>query len=381
MLSTRANPGAAVILSMAILFAGCLGGTPPAPKLSVTILSGGQVDAQPNWTVGWAVEVFQSVGENQTVTLSAEPPSGWTSRVIKSELNFTHGGEKHVTFVLVNIPDTQANGSYSVKFHASLGGERAEATATVVVSRPETNLLKNGTVVQMDYVGFLENSEVFDTSIWAVANSSIDKTPDFRNNSLPRTIADYKTFSLSLGARQVIQGWDLGLVGMGLNQHKALIVPPELAYGIFVEQNFSLMETMPIYNTTTADAFRASTGFEAQEDAEFADPDYGWTVRVVNVDNATKTVTVQNLPNTNATYTPYGVNATVKNISSMGGANGTFELHWTPVLNETTNNHLDDGVVTQINETAFTVKWQTNHRQPLAPKTLYFLVYARSTTG
>jgi FKBP-type peptidyl-prolyl cis-trans isomerase len=38
-------------------------------------------------------------------------------------------------------------------------------------------------------------------------------------------------FSFTLGAHQVIKGWDLGLLGMCLGEGRRLTIPPELAYG------------------------------------------------------------------------------------------------------------------------------------------------------
>ncbi len=67
---------------------------------------------------------------------------------------------------------------------------------------------KKGDTVSVHYVGVLENGTKFD--------SSVDRgTP----------------FEFSLGAGQVIPGWDIGVEGMKIGEARKLVIPSELAYG------------------------------------------------------------------------------------------------------------------------------------------------------
>jgi FKBP-type peptidyl-prolyl cis-trans isomerase len=67
---------------------------------------------------------------------------------------------------------------------------------------------KDGDKVEVNYVGALTNGTKFD--------SSYDRgTP----------------FSFTLGAGQVIQGWDQGVVGMKVGEKRELIIPPDIGYG------------------------------------------------------------------------------------------------------------------------------------------------------
>ena len=67
---------------------------------------------------------------------------------------------------------------------------------------------KAGDEVSVHYTGWLENGKKFD--------SSIDRK---------------QAFQFSLGARQVIAGWDEGVAGMKTGGIRRLIIPAELGYG------------------------------------------------------------------------------------------------------------------------------------------------------
>lgn len=70
---------------------------------------------------------------------------------------------------------------------------------------PEASLYS---VLEVHYTGKLENGSVFDSSI-----------------------GRDRTFRFTLGAGQVIPGWDQGIRGMRPGGKRLLTIPPELAYG------------------------------------------------------------------------------------------------------------------------------------------------------
>ena len=67
---------------------------------------------------------------------------------------------------------------------------------------------KNGDLVSVNYTGTLPDGTKFDSSL------NPGRTP----------------FEFTLPG-QVIQGWNLGLVGMKVGEERKLTIPPELAYG------------------------------------------------------------------------------------------------------------------------------------------------------
>jgi peptidylprolyl isomerase len=99
-------------------------------------------------------------------------------------------------------------------FASSLGVNLAQSTKLPSgmyyrdVTAGTGTILAAGQAVTVHYVGAFANGQVFDSR-------QAPSTP----------------FRFTLGAREVIAGWDQGLVGMKVGGRRQLIIPPELAYG------------------------------------------------------------------------------------------------------------------------------------------------------
>ena len=68
--------------------------------------------------------------------------------------------------------------------------------------------VKNGDLVSVHYKGTLEDGTEFDSS--------------YKHN---------QPFEFTVGASEVIKGWDLGLVGMKVGEKRKLTIPSDLGYG------------------------------------------------------------------------------------------------------------------------------------------------------
>jgi FKBP-type peptidyl-prolyl cis-trans isomerase 2 len=82
--------------------------------------------------------------------------------------------------------------------------------------------VKNGYNISVDYVGSYENGKVFDTSIESVAKA----------NGLFKQGARYEPLNFTVGKKQVIEGFDEGVIGMKKGETKNLTISPEKAYPI-----------------------------------------------------------------------------------------------------------------------------------------------------
>lgn len=92
---------------------------------------------------------------------------------------------------------------------------------------------KAGESITVDYEGTLTDGTVFDSS---------------KTHGTP--------FTFVLGAGQVIQGWDQGVLGMKVGGKRKLVIPPELAYGSKgqgpIPPNATLSFTIDLLSVTPA---------------------------------------------------------------------------------------------------------------------------------
>ena len=71
---------------------------------------------------------------------------------------------------------------------------------------------KSGDTVSMNYTGMLADGTVFDSNV----------DPKFNH---------VQPFVFTIGAGQVIKGWDIGVAGMKVGEQRKLVISPDYGYG------------------------------------------------------------------------------------------------------------------------------------------------------
>jgi len=171
--------------------------------------------------------------------------------------------------------------------------------------------VQTGDQVLINYTGQYSNGLIFDTSMLQVASNNVTypKAPEFTW----RGASNYKPLNVtSVGNGQIIAGLVDGIIGMGANSTRTVVVPPSLGYG---QLNNSSLVYLPVYqnitmiHTITSSQFTSKFGFTPATGYVFRDPFWGWNVTVLGLGNGTVTYEYEPLPG--MTLFPYTMNSTV----------------------------------------------------------------------
>ncbi|MBW3019432.1 FKBP-type peptidyl-prolyl cis-trans isomerase [Candidatus Woesearchaeota archaeon] len=90
------------------------------------------------------------------------------------------------------------------------------------VLEPKSEVAEGNTVA-VNYIGYLDNGTVFDSSLPDWQNENISQDSEFS--------ADFKTLSFIAGSGQMIKGVDKAVIGMKQGEVKTIRISPEDAYG------------------------------------------------------------------------------------------------------------------------------------------------------
>lgn len=90
--------------------------------------------------------------------------------------------------------------------------QNIEGVKITIIKEGTGVVAKAGDAVAMNYTGMLTDGTVFDSNI----------DPKFNH---------VEPFVFTIGAGQVIKGWDVGVAGMKVGEQRRLLIQPDFAYG------------------------------------------------------------------------------------------------------------------------------------------------------
>ncbi len=117
-----------------------------------------------------------------------------------------------ITIKYKNNPPVSENTQAVQDQNTNMPTQTQEGVKITVLKEGTGAVAKSGDTVAMNYTGMLTDGTVFDSNI----------DPKFNH---------VQPFIFTLGAGQVIPGWDQGIAGMKVGEQRKLEILPELAYG------------------------------------------------------------------------------------------------------------------------------------------------------
>jgi FKBP-type peptidyl-prolyl cis-trans isomerase 2 len=254
---------------------------------------------------------------------------------------------------------------------------------------PTVEVVVNGDSVKVNYIGRLDDGRVFDTSLWDVASNDALYPKSLSFNL--RAQSAYTPLQFTVGAGQMITGFDQGVLGMSVDETKVITVPPDEGYG---DMNASLLFTMPllvlapVYDITNYTIFYSVYSEVPKAGMVVQDPLYGWDILVVDANSKSDTVLLMNKPMVGQKFAVYGEPdstpptgwyAEVVSVdSAAAGGNGIIEMRnllTSADAGMVEGYDLSKGLtfyVDMVDEPAGT--FRMNYNNELLGKTLYFTV-------
>jgi len=116
-----------------------------------------------------------------------------------------------LVFITINkkSPATSQAGNEAQE---SMNIQQVEGVKIVVIREGSGEMAKDGDMVDMNYTGTLTDGSVFDSNV----------NPKFGH---------VEPFTFTIGAGEVIKGWDVGITGMKVGEKRTLEIAPDYAYG------------------------------------------------------------------------------------------------------------------------------------------------------
>ncbi|MEW5761118.1 MAG: FKBP-type peptidyl-prolyl cis-trans isomerase [Candidatus Thermoplasmatota archaeon] len=352
-----------------IAFSGCI--FPEKAKISlpaeIKIINNKQkISAGNNTTF---IATLKNKVDNDTFYLSTTSiGSGWNIWLNKNDFILDNEAEAGV-FIFVESSKNVPIGKYSFSLICELKDAGEKVSKSIYIEIIEKKDVEKGKKVKVDYFGYLGDYKIFDTSIEEIGNNkNIPKAESFRERH------DYEPLEFLVGSGDMIQGFDAGVVGMGIGETKRIKVESREGYGKFENATINMTETINVYETMNLTDFKKIYKVnDIKPNMVFVHSFWKWyiTILALNEEN----LTFINMPNIGEKIKPYGWDTIVLSINSSANSGlGEIVLFHKPMkgMNMTYANEFP-GVVKDIVDDKIYIEYNSSTHK-LGKEVLYFVV-------
>lgn len=121
-------------------------------------------------------------------------------------------------------------GGQVITYKLDWAGGEPKVFSGLMTAKPDENktddkdVAKEGDVVRVDYIGWLDNGRVFDSTITGWKNKNVSSNTSFEGMETTPLI-------FTIGSGQVVAGFDAAVRGMKVGEEQVVSIPPNAAYG------------------------------------------------------------------------------------------------------------------------------------------------------
>ncbi|UCG70300.1 MAG: FKBP-type peptidyl-prolyl cis-trans isomerase [Thermoplasmata archaeon] len=308
-----------------LLITGCLEEEKPKEKAIELEFIGSSHKVYAGDSTTYVILLSNNRDLNDTIILNIESkPTGWDVMLNLPRVNLTK--DKSIGFFLVvNTPSDAKKEDHKVKVQATsdVDGSKNSITITTKVIEKDGVRVQQGDKVLVDYIGYLTNFSVFDTSIEDISdNKYIRKTPDSARRIDPIYVyvgSEDPDPSDPYGIMP--EGFWEALVEMKEGQSRTVVIPPEKAYAEYANTTLNITEEVTMLESLSLEEYQSKYIELPIEGVNMKHYFWGWNVTVDYVNESENVVKILNEPDLNQMIVSYGWESEViyKNRSDRGG--------------------------------------------------------------
>ena len=259
---------------------------------------------------------------NATLTLN-KLPKGF-SGIFMNATNELKRSRQIGSLVRLFVGNDANIGDYKITVKGQFLEKKSEsqtASIKVHVNIPTSGTVRSKDSVNVDYIGYLDNGEIFDTSIADVGqNTNIKKSTEWTGHG-----STYSPLTTTIDTNSVVPGFNDGIKSLELGQSRTVFIPPERGYANLVNATINRTDHLPMVMTFGWNDFASTFGETPAENKVVIDKYWGWSVQVIDLKGNNATVMINPQLLLNKTVHPYGFDSKIVSINSQAN-NGTGEI-------------------------------------------------------